>query len=159
MNVPTPRELFRQFETGQISRADFQAAMAEHQKELIEEMDEAYRNPLAAFVDQVYNRAAAFVLVCRHGESTVREVLNALGDLHDFPPARHLWNALHTHVPLFCFFRTKTEPLFRILKMETKAQLIVVTVEHGSAAKGGVKTEEIRLRRLRTGQWIEDWRR
>ncbi len=158
MNVPTPRELFRQFETGQISRADFQAAMAEHQKELIEEMDEAHRNPVAAFVDQMYNRAAAFVLVCKHGESTVREVLNALGDLRDFPPARHLWNALHTHVPLFCFFRAKTEPLFRILKMETKAQLITVTVEHGSA-KGGIKTEEIRLRRLRTGQWIEDWRR
>lgn len=159
MNVPTPRELFRQFETGQISRADFHAAMAEHQRELIEEMDAAYRNPMAAFVDQVYNRAAAFVLVCKHGEAAVREVLNALADLPDFPPARHLWNALHTHVPLYCFFRAKTDPVFRILKLDIKAQLITVAVEHGSVAKGGLHHEEIRLRRLRTGQWIEEWRR
>ncbi len=158
MNVPTPRELFRQFESGQISQADFHAAMAEHQKELIEEMDEAYRNPMAAFVDQVYNRAAAFVLVCKHGESMVREVLNALGDLPDFPPARHLWNALHTHVPLHCFFRTKTDPVFRLLKLDVKAQMLTVVVEHGSMKKSGLKTEEIRLRRLRNGQWIEESR-
>ncbi|MDB6139294.1 MAG: hypothetical protein JWO94_2366 [Verrucomicrobiaceae bacterium] len=159
MNVPTPRKLFRQFEAGQISQAEFQAAMAEHAKELIGEMDEAYRNPAAAFIDQLYNRAAAFVLVRKHGELAVREVLNALADVEDFPPARQLWNALHTHVPLYCFFRTRTDPVFRIHKLEIKAQMTTVAVEYGSLAKDGLHTLEFRLRRLRNGEWIEEWRR
>ena len=159
MNVPTPRELFRQFEAGHISRAEFQASMAEHAKELIEEMDEAYRNPVAAFIDQLHTRHAAFVLTCKHGEQTVREMLSALADLPDFPPARRLWNAMHTHVPLHCFFRTKTDPVFRILRLEVKPLLATVLLEHGSPAKGGTQTLEVRLRRLRNGQWIEEWRR
>lgn len=133
--------------------------MAEHAKALIVEMDEAHRNPMAAFVDQMYNRAAAFALARKHGESTVRQVLDALADMDDFPPAHHLWNALHTHVPLHCFFRTKSEPVFRIVALHVQSQMIKVTVEYGSATKAAVVTTEICLRRVRNGQLIEEWRR
>lgn len=156
--MPTPRQLFRQFETGQISRAEFQAAMKEHQQELIEEMEEVHRNPVAAFIDEMCNRAAAFSLVRRHGERSIREVLDALADLDDFPPAAQLWNALHFHIPLHCFFRTRATPVFRILKLEVKAQMTTITVEY-STAKSPVQPLEIRLRRLRNGQLIEEWRR
>ncbi len=156
--MPTPRQLFRQFETGQLSRAEFQAAMKEHQQELIEEMEEAHRNPVAAFIDEMCNRAAAFSLVRRHGERTVREVLDALAELDDFPPAAHLWNALHFHIPLHCFFRTRASPVFRILKLEVMAQMITLSVEY-SVPRSGTQNLEIRLRRLRNGQLIEEWRR
>jgi len=156
VNVPTPRQLFHQLDAGQISRADFQAAMAEHAKELIEQMDEVHRNPFAAYLDEIHNRAAAFALTFRHGERLVREVLNALADLPDFPPARWFWNALHMHVPLHCFFRTKSEPVFRILKLDAQPQIITLSVEYG---KGVPQRLEIRLRRLRNGQMIEEWRR
>lgn len=156
--MPTPRKLFRQFETGQISRAEFQAAMKEHQQELIEEMEEVHRNPVAAFIDEMFNRAAAFSLVRRHGERTIREVLDALAELDDFPPASQLWNALHFHVPLHCFFRTRASPVFRILKLEVQAQMTTLTVEY-STAKSAAQTLELRLRRLRNGQLIEEWRR
>ena len=159
MSLPTPRQLFHQFETGQISRADFQSAMAEHAKELIEEMEEAHRNPFAAYLDQICNRYAAFALTVKHGEPLVREVLNALADLPDFPPARWLWNATHLHVPLHCFFRTKTEPVFRRHKLDINGQMATVAVEYGTQPKGSTHSQEIRLRRLRNGQWIEEWRR
>ena len=159
MSLPTPRKLFRQFETGQISQSEFQAAMAEHAKGLIVEMEEAHRNPVAAFFDSVYSRATAFSLARKHGEHTVREVLNALADLDDFPPAALLWNALHTHVPLHCFFRIKSDPVFRILQMDVKSQMITVDIEYGPSAKGSLRTIEIKLRRVRNGQLIEESRR
>ena len=62
-------------------------------------------------------------------------------------------------MPLHCFFRTKTDPVFRILRLEVKPLLATVLLEHGSPAKGGTQTLEVRLRRLRNGQWIEEWRR
>ncbi len=153
MNVPTPRKLFQQYETGQISQADFQAAMAVHARELIEEMEEAHRNPFAAYLDQIYNRFAAFSLSSRHGERLIREILSALADLPDFPPARWLWNAQHLHVPLHCFFRSHNEPVFRILDLKVQPQLVTLTVEYG---KGTFQRQDIRLRRLRNGQMIEE---
>ena len=132
--------------------------MAEHAKGLIAEMDEAHRNPVAAFVDQLYNRAMAFILVRKHGEYTVREVLNALADIDNFPPANQLWNAMHSHVPLHCFFRNKSDPVFRILNLDVKAQMITVAIEYGYASQGKIHNLEIRLRRIRNGQFIEESR-
>jgi hypothetical protein len=66
----------------------------------------------------------------------VREVLVALADVRDFPPARYLWNASHPDVPIHCFFRMRREPVFRILSLEARAGEFRVVIEHGAAAKG-----------------------
>jgi hypothetical protein len=47
-----------------------------------------------------------------------------------------LWNAAHPDVPLRCFLRIRREPVFRILRIDSQAGEITVTVEHGDAAKG-----------------------
>ena len=38
--APTPKQLFRQFESGRISREELQEQMGEHQRHIIEEMEE-----------------------------------------------------------------------------------------------------------------------
>ncbi len=132
--LPTPPELFRRFERGELSREQLHAAMALHAHELIDEMVEERKNPVAAYIERLRNRAAAARLVRRHGADLVREVLGALGLLPDFPPVQLLWNATHRDVPLHCFFRSKHEPLFRILKFKPEPGLVRLTVEYGEAA-------------------------
>ncbi len=156
--LPSPRELFRALDAGSISREDFQTCMAAHARELIEEMEEAHVNPIAAFVEQVFNRREASRLTGQHGEPLVREVLYALAELPDFPPARWLWNAAHAHIPLHIFFRTRRAPIFRITKMQTWPQRISITLEHGPAEKGKATVETIEFRRHRQGQLLIEHR-
>ncbi len=132
--LPTPPELFRRYESGELSREQFHAAMAMHARELIDEMVEARRNPVTAYIEQLRNRTAAARLARRHGAALVREILAALGTIPDFPPAQLLWNAPHREVPLHCFFRTKHEPLFRVLKLHIVAGKVRVLVEYGESA-------------------------
>lgn len=157
-SLPSPRELFRALEAGSISREEFRQRMAEHSRELIEEMEEAHANPIAAFVEQLFNRHEANKLVRQHGEALLREVLFALAEMPNFPPARWLWNALHPHVPLYVFFRTRRAPLFRIIKMETWPQKISLRVEHGATEKDMATMETIELRRLRNGELVVEHR-
>lgn len=133
--MPTPPELFRRYESGELSREQFHAAMSIHAKELIDEMVEAKRNPVAAYLEQLRNRAAASRLSRKHGASLVREVFTVLGCLPDFPPAQLLWNASHREVPLFCFIRSKHDPLFRVLKFRHGAERVRLVVEYGDASK------------------------
>ena len=72
--VPTPPELFRLFESGELSREDLQAAMALHARRLIKEMVQARRNPVGAYLEQLRNRTAAARLARKHGADLVREV-------------------------------------------------------------------------------------
>ena len=72
--VISPNKLFIEFESGRMSRQDFHAAMAVHARELIIEMEEARRNPMAAFSEFIRNRRAAGKLARHHGEA----VLNAV---------------------------------------------------------------------------------
>jgi exonuclease VII small subunit len=150
--VPTPRELFRQLDAGLISREEFQNAMRVHAEELIEEMEDAKLNPLLAMWEDVRNRATALKLSLQHGEARVREVLSALSMLDDFPPARFLWNATHPHVPLHCFFRSRREPTFRIVRLQSASQAISVEVEYGSADRPLATRELISFRRNRRGE-------
>ena len=90
--------------------------MAEHAKGLIEEIEEDRKNPIAAYVDKVLSKQAANKLARRYTEPVVREVLAALAEVPDFPPAHLLWNAEHRDVPLHCFLRMRTEPVFRVLR-------------------------------------------
>lgn len=134
--IPTPKQLFAQFERGEIEREELQALMAVHARELIGEMEEDYQNPAAAWIERLMARRAAGRLVRRHGSRLLREVLMALAEVEGFPPARHLWNASHPDLPLHCFLRMRREPVFRIARIEHRSEEIEVTTEHGDAGRG-----------------------
>jgi hypothetical protein len=134
--IPTPKQLFAQFERGEIERDELQALMAVHARELIAEMEEDYQNPAAAWIESLLARRAAGRLVRRHGSRLLREVLMALSELEDFPPARLLWNASHPDLPLHCFLRIRREPVFRISNLDHRPEEIEVTIEHGEAGRG-----------------------
>ena len=132
---PTPRQLFRLLDRGAITREQFREAMAVHARQIIGEMEEVRRNPLASWVETLRNKRAAARLVHRHGEPVVREILVALSDLADFPLANWLWNADSPRVPLHCFLRSRHEPVFRVLQIVSIPMEWTVTVEHGSAER------------------------
>lgn len=134
--IPTPRQIFASFERGEIERDELHALMALHARELIQEMEEDHQNPAAAWIEGLLARRVTNRLVRLHGGRVLRDVLVALADVPDFPPARYLWNAAHPDVPLHCFFRIRREPVFRILSLEAKSGEFRVLVEHGESAKG-----------------------
>jgi hypothetical protein len=150
--LPTPVQLFRLYENGDITRAQLQAAMAMHQHHLLVEIAEARRNPIAAYVDDKLSKRAAARLERRHGEGFVRQVLVAMGEIPGFPPSNLLWNAGHQDVPLHCFMRVRREPVFRILRIDVQPVMIKVLVEHGAARKRDTTREEVSLRRNRWGK-------
>lgn len=149
--LPTPSQLFASFERGEIERDELHAMLSLHARELIVEMEEDYQNPAAAWIEGLRARRAASVLVRKHGGRVIREILTALADVPDFPPARLLWNASHPDVPLQCFLRIRREPVFRILKIDPKAGEFLVLVEYGSAAKGQATRRTFLLKR--NGMW------
>jgi hypothetical protein len=129
-SILPPNALFREFESGRMSRKDFHSAMSFHAKELIEEMEEQRRNPIEAFVESIRNRRFAYSLAKKHGEGAVREIFKALADVAGFPPARLLWNAGHRHVPLYCFLRLGCEPLFRVRSLEVTKRSARIDLEY-----------------------------
>jgi hypothetical protein len=149
--LPTPSELFAQFERGEIQRDELQALLALHARELIAEIEDDYQNPAAAWLENMLARRAAGRLVRRHGSRLVREVLIALAGVPDFPPARYLWNAAHPDVPLHCFLRMRREPVLRILTMECRAGDIEIALEHGAAGRG--KATRLRFILQRDSRW------
>lgn len=149
--IETPRQLFARFERGEIERDELHALMALHARELIQEMEEDYQNPAAAWVESLLARRAAGKLVRRHSARLMREVLIALSEVADFPPYRLLWNASHPDIPLHCFLRIRREPVFRILSLDSKGGEILVLTEYGEAAKGKGTRRSFRLKR--DGVW------
>lgn len=129
---PPPQKLFRQFEAGEISRAELQATCALHQREMIAEIEEMKRNPLAAFVEELLIKREAARIRREHGEGLVREIFSALAEVPDFPPAILLWNADHRDVPFQCFFRFRREPVFRLISLRNQGISVTVVVEYGS---------------------------
>ncbi len=146
-NHPTPPQLFRQFERGEISREELQASMAVLARDLIVEMEESNRNPKTSYIERLRNLAAVKRLAKGHGPALVREVLETLGRIEGFPPAQILWNAGHADVPLHCFIRSKIEPVFRIPRMEVKPMEITLDVEYGAHDKRKTTRETIVLER------------
>ncbi|MBX7211339.1 MAG: hypothetical protein K1X78_23730 [Verrucomicrobiaceae bacterium] len=153
-SLPTPAQLFRQFEQGRISSEQFRSMMTLHHRLLIEDIDDAARDPGLSWFDEVLNRRAARHLEKEYGEEIVRETLVALAEMPDFPPAHHIWNAGHKLVPLYCFLRTRRAPVFRVIKMEVLPQMVGVVIEYGGAKKSQCTREEITLRRNRQGQLV-----
>jgi len=145
--LPTPPELFRQFERGEISREELHATMALHARGLIAEMEAAFADPRSSYLERLRNFVAARKLARAHGSARLREILGALGEVKDFPPAQILWNAGHGDVPLHCFFRMRTEPVFRIVRLEVEAMEVRLSVEYGAHAKRQTTREAIVLQR------------
>jgi hypothetical protein len=145
--IPTPSQLFAQFERGEIEREELQALMAVHARELIAEMEEDRQNPAAAWIESLLARRAAGHLVRRHGGRILREVLAALADLPDFAPAKYLWNAAHPDLPLHCFLRMRRVPVFRIVRLEHEGEEIRLLIEHGEAGRGRATRREFLLKR------------
>ncbi len=150
--LPPPNRLFRMYDAGEISREVFHAAMRVHAEGLIAEMEEARLNPWAAALEEVKRRFAEAKLTRRHNEEDIREIFTALSELNEFPPALHLWNAQHKHVPLRCFFRPSQEPVFRVLDLKTGTYRARITVEYGASAKNEATREEIDLVREADGK-------
>ena len=145
--IPTPTQIFASFERGEIDRDEMHAMMAIHARELIQEMEEDHQNPAAALVESLLARRAVSRLVRRHSGRLFREILVALAERTDFPPARYLWNASHPDLPLHCFLRIRREPVFRISSIQQQGQEVAVTVEHGSAGRGKATLRKFLLRR------------
>ncbi len=147
-----PHRLVALFEKGGITRAQLQAAMSVHQQRLIVEIAEARKSPSLSFLDEKLSRYAASRLERRHGEKIIRMVLRALADIDGFPPADLLWNAEHPDVPLYCFFRLRREPVFRLISLTVGPLGVKVVIEHGRAAKRHTTRQEIQLVRDRFGK-------
>ncbi|MFM1558842.1 MAG: hypothetical protein ACKJSK_05985 [Roseibacillus sp.] len=149
--LPPPHRLCALYERGRITREQLQVAMRIHQQRLLVEIAEARQNPVLAYLDAKLSKLAAARLERRHGERVIRQVLSALSALEQFPPADLLWNANHLDVPLYCFFRLRREPVFRLIRIEMGPHVVTVVVEHGRAAKRHTTRQEFQLRRDRFG--------
>ncbi|GHC54446.1 hypothetical protein AAFN60_02830 [Roseibacillus persicicus] len=148
VNVPPPpQKLFRQFEAGEITRAELQATCALHQREMIAEIEEMRRNPVAAYVEDLLIKREAGKIRRQHGEGLPREIFAALAEVPDFPPAILLWNADHRDVPFHCFFRFRREPVFRLLAMRNNGLSVTAEVEYGSSDRKLATRETFTLHR------------
>ncbi len=150
MHIPQPPELFARFERGEIERDELQRLMALHAREIIEEMEEDYRHPAAAWWEGVLARRAMHRLQRTHGARLIREVLLALSTA-DFPAARFLWNADHPDVPLHCFLRMKRKPVFRLLSLHERGADCVVVFE--AEGPEGEKPEKHQIIMVRDRLW------
>jgi hypothetical protein len=144
---PTPPQLFRQFERGEISRDELHASLAVHARGLIAEMVEEQRNPKTSYLERLRNFAAARKLAKKHGAAKIREILSTLGAIEGFPPTQILWNAGHSDVPLHCFFRSKIEPVFRVTRLEIQPMMVSLDVEYGPHPRDKTIRESILLQR------------
>lgn len=149
---PTPRQIFRMFDRGEITREQFRAMMNVHAQVLIEEMTEVHENWLAAWMESLRNRRIARRLARDYGEPLLREIFVALSEVPDFPLAGWLWNADHPHLPLDCFLRTRREPLFKILRVSTAPFSVAVSVEFGGSRKSDTVRERFSFERDRFGR-------
>lgn len=127
--METPGQLARRFERGELDRAEFQRLMAEHAREIIGEIEEDHRNPVAAWMETRLAVSAVKKLLRKQSAQRIREVLVALSEAPGFPLAKYLWNASHPDVPLHCFFRIRREPVFRIVEMAAKGGGVEIEME------------------------------
>ena len=153
----TPRQIFRLFDAGTLTREQLREALQHHAHELIEEMEDVHANPQASWLESMVNKHHDARLIRMHGEPIVREMMLALSELPNFAPARFLWNADHADMPLHCFLRTRREPLFRVLKISSAPFTLDAVVEYG--ARKSLVRELFSLERDRLGQLVVRERR
>jgi hypothetical protein len=148
----TPRQLFRLYDRGEVNRQQLRDTLHSHAQLLIAEMVEAKAEPQASWIESMQNRLQATALVRKYGEPILREVFVALSEMPHFPAAHYLWNADHPTMPLDCFLRNRREPLFRVIKLQSAAFIVTLTIEHGT--RKSPQRETLTLERDRSGQLI-----
>ena len=149
---PTPRHLILQWQEGEIERGEMQRMMGEHQKALLDEADHFHFNPIAGYIEGLLNKRAARRLMREHSEAAIRELFLSLSWLHDFEPSAFLWNADHWDVSLHAFFRTRTDPVFRVRELMVKSSRAIMLVEHGSLKKSEIRRERLTFKRHWKGE-------
>lgn len=127
---PTPPQLFDDFAAGAITREQLHAALAWHAQQMIAEIEHTQADPQLGWWEAVLARRAAVRLTRRHGLVRVRQVLAALAEIPDFPPAQHLWQASHPDVPVHVFFRMRLHPRFRLISIQPRRGTLEATVEY-----------------------------
>lgn len=147
---PTPPQLFEEFEAGEITREQLHAGLAWHARGLVEEIIEAHEDPHGTWWEAMLARRAAARLANRHGIWRVRHVLAALSRIPGFEPARYLWNALHPDVPLHVFFRLRSRPGFRLVRIANHRGDLHAVVEY-DAEDGGRRCETYLLTHVANG--------
>ncbi len=144
---PPPSLLARLWEAGELSREEFHQGMAVHAEMIIEEMEEVRGNPIASFLETLTNKNAARKLKALYKEAELREVMVALSEIPDFPPAIYLWNASHDSMPLHCFIRSRWEPILRFPEIEFQGRMkVIVRIDYGSSRRSRMNRERIVLR-------------
>jgi len=147
----TPRQIFRLYDNGALSREQLREALNTHALELIDEMEDVHQNPSASWLESMVNKHHAARLIRLHGEPVVREVMLALSEIPGFTPGRWLWNADHADVPLHCFLRTRRAPLFRVMKITSAPFVLTALIEHSDSRKEKLQREHFTLERDRFG--------
>ncbi len=148
--LETPSQLSDRFETGQMDRAEYQAHMALHARELINEIEEDHQNPLAAWVESQLAKKSLRKLLKKHSPHQIREILIALSEnpqSKDFPMAAYLWNASHPDLPLHTFFRIRRQPVFQILSIHSVNDQVQLRLKIGEAR------DLVRLTLVRDARW------
>ena len=147
----TPRQIFRLYDNGALSREQLREALNTHALELIDEMEDVHANPSASWLETMVNKHHAARLIRMHSEPIVREIMLALSELPGFAPGRWLWNADHADVPLHCFLRTRRGPLFRVMKITSAPFVLTALIEHSDSRKDHLQREHFTLERDRFG--------
>lgn len=145
-SIPSPYELHRMFENGEISREELHASINVHAKALVAEIVEAHNNPVAAYLEQLRNRRAAKKLIRKNGAAVVRDVLAALANDRTFLLAGLLWNAHHEDVPIFCFLRATHPPVLRIAEITDHPRVVIARIIYGTDPQNLIN-ETITMRR------------
>lgn len=149
---PTPRDLMTRWQEGQIEREEMQRLMKQHQAALLQEAEDYHANPIAGYLEGLANKRLAKRLIKEHGEAAVRELLLAMSWLPDFEPAAYLWNADHWDMGLHVFFRSKSEPVFRVRESMIRSSRAIWLIEYGPSKKGRTKRERITFKRHWKGE-------
>lgn len=141
-----------------MTREQLHAAMRWHAVQILEDVVRARLEPAGSLLERALSHRAAAKLKATHGEAELREVFVALSELADFEPANLLWNAGHRDVPLHCFLRMRTEPVFRVLRFERDRMVTSIVVEYGANKKKLATREEFRFRRDRFARLVVEVR-
>lgn len=150
----TPRQIFRLYDRGSLTREQLREALQVHALELIDEMEDVHANPQASWLETMVNKHQAARLIRQHGEPIVRQIFLALSEVPDFRPAQFLWNADHDHMPLHCFLRSRRQPIFRVVKITSAPFVITALIEHGKAGRHEITREVFRMERDRSGELV-----
>lgn len=154
----SPNRLLAYYRAGQITRAQWLEGMRLQFELALQEIEEDRHDPQRALLETWRCKAAARRLLKNNSEAELREVMVALSEIDQFPPATYLWNADQRDIPLHCFLREKREPVLRFRDMQISQSRAKLVIEYGSRKSKDREKETIVLRRDWRGSLIPESR-